>query len=100
MGEIGTGLNSYMTSDWCSKLLEREAVPLFKQGRHGEGLVNVVEGLAQRLRDIDQGLVNPDDGTVECGMLIAGALVYTDKVRSRHPESVSRMQQTRRLLLR
>ena len=75
--EIGTGLNSYMTSDWCSKLLEREAVPLFKQGRHGEGLVNVVEGLAQRLRDIDQGLVNPDDGTVECGMLIAGALVYT-----------------------
>merc|ERR1711998_655989 len=25
----------------------------------------------------DQGLVNPDDGTVECGMLIAGAFVYT-----------------------
>ena len=54
--EIGHGLNGYMPSHWCSKLLETEAVPLLKQGRYGEGLANVVDGLAKRLRDIDKEL--------------------------------------------
>jgi hypothetical protein len=40
----------------CTQTLKQNAVPKFRQEKHGEGIANTVDAVASRLRESDKGL--------------------------------------------
>ena len=58
--EVGQSLDPYMTNSWTTSMLQRRAVPEFKQGNYGFGIYNVVISLSDKLRDIQHGVAMPD----------------------------------------
>eukprot|EP00977_Amphora_coffeiformis_P006337 scaffold1353_cov161-Amphora_coffeaeformis.AAC.9 len=57
--EVGAALDSYMNNAWTTSMLQRRAVPEFRQGNFGIGLYQVVVSCADRLRDIQAGIASP-----------------------------------------
>ena len=64
--EVGKGLNIYMGEEWCTNLLEKEAVPSFKAEQYGQGLANTVVGVAKRLREVNTKYVRQKALEEEC----------------------------------
>ena len=57
--EVGVNLNEYMNNPWTTSMLQRKAIPEFKRGQYGFGLYNIVTSIADRLRDIQNGVAVP-----------------------------------------
>jgi len=53
--EVGVRLNVYMDQSWTENMLNSVAVPNFKNGDYGSGILNIVDSVADRLRKIEDG---------------------------------------------
>jgi len=54
--EVGVRLNVYMDQSWTENMLNSVAVPNFKNGDYGSGILNIVDSVADRLREIEDGM--------------------------------------------
>mmetsp|Transcript_43431 Transcript_43431/g.132150 ORF Transcript_43431/g.132150 Transcript_43431/m.132150 type:complete len:395 (-) Transcript_43431:195-1379(-) len=58
--EVGAGLvEKFIDEAWTTHMLQRRAVPEFKEGQYGRGIYNVVTSCAERLRDAQAGRATP-----------------------------------------
>lgn len=55
--EVGRQLDRYMNQAWTVEMLEQEAIPAFKVQQYGQGVYNTVAAVANRLRQVDSGIV-------------------------------------------
>ncbi|CAB9499588.1 Pfam:DUF477 [Seminavis robusta] len=49
--EVGSGIDTWMSADWCTRTLQETAVPQCRQGQYGKGILQTVDRVAKRLAD-------------------------------------------------
>lgn len=74
--EVGKGLDNYMGESWCQSALRETSSPLFKQGNYGQGLLNTVVRVGQRLRQVDGSLAQGTRGTAKNSVAAFGVIAY------------------------